>query len=190
MNGDKDIQAKLRIEKSVRELIIPAITEDPNREGLRDTPRRFAEMILELTEGLRGEPPEITTFERGKSDQMIVVKGISYWSLCEHHIVPFYGQVHVGYLPQSLIAGLSKFSRVIDYFSRRLQIQEHMTAQIADFLTNKLHPEGLIVVVEGTHLCISMRGVQKPNQVTITSAMRGDIDRNEFFDILKVSNGK
>lgn len=182
---DSLMAERFDLEKMTREILLPVLGENLEREGLKDTPRRYASMMLELTEGLRIEPPKITTFEKGDCDQMIVVSDIGFTSLCEHHILPFTGVVHIGYLPGDRIAGLSKFARVADYFSRRPQTQEYMTAQIADFLVNKLEPKGLIVLVEANHLCMSIRGVMKPNHSTITSAIRGEIHKEEFFDILK-----
>lgn len=163
--------------------------EEKNREGIKDTPARVAKMYLELTAGLRTEPPEITFFDRGDADQMVSITCLDYYSLCEHHLVPFYGKAHIGYLPDKKIAGLSKFGRIVDWFASRPQTQEHMTASIANHLAKEIEPAGLIVVVEGTHLCMSMRGVKKPNHITVTSAIRGKIDRNEFFDILKIERG-
>lgn len=160
--------------------------EDPNREGLLDTPKRVARMYLEMTRGLRTEAPKITTFSPEEPDQMVTVLDIDYWSMCEHHLVPFYGKVHIGYMPGDRIAGLSKFARVVDWYARRPQIQERFTAQIATFLYKELDPAGVIVAVSGTHLCMAMRGVEKPNHQTITSAIRGDIDKSEFFDLLKI----
>jgi len=185
-----DAQALVDIAAAVKEVLLPALGEKLDREGLRDTPRRFASMMLEMTSGLRDSAPEITTFERGDCDQMITVFDLDYYSLCEHHLVPFYGRAHVGYLPGDRIAGLSKFGRVVEHFAKRPQTQEYMTSQVADFLMKKLKPQGLIVVIEGRHLCMSMRGVKKPNHNTVTSAIRGDIPRKEFFDIMKArSNG-
>lgn len=162
---------------------------ETDREGLRDTPNRVAKMWLEITSGLRTPPPKMTTFDRGDNDQMITVLGIDYYSLCEHHLVPFYGQAHIGYIPGDRIVGLSKIARVVDWFAHRPQIQEQLTAQTADFLMRELQPRGLMVVVEGTHLCMVMRGVKKPNSVTVTSAIRGDFVRSEFLDLLKMRRG-
>lgn len=187
MNGT-DAKALVDIAKVVQETVLPAIGEK-ERDGLKDTPTRFAKMLLEMTEGLRSEPPKITQFDRGEADQMVAVLDLDYWSLCEHHLVPFYGKVHIGYVPQEKIAGLSKFGRIVDWFAHRPQTQETMTAQIAEHLKKQLDPKGIIVMVEGTHLCMAMRGVKKQNHMTSTSAIRGDIEKSEFFDILKVSKG-
>ena len=168
--------------------ILSEIGEDVKREGLLDTPNRVARMYMEMTEGLRIPPPKITTFSAGTTDQMVTLFGIDYHSLCEHHLVPFYGQVHVGYLPRKTLAGLSKFARIVDWFAKRPQIQEVMTSQIADFIIEALDPEGVIVVVEGVHMCMSMRGVKKPNHKTVTSAIRRDIPKDEFFDLWKAQH--
>jgi len=173
------------LEEFARNTLLPAIGEDVEREGVADTPRRYAAMMMELTSGLRAEPPPFTMFDRGNCDQMVVVSDLDYHSICEHHLVPFYGVAHIGYIPDKRIAGLSKFGRVVDYFSKRPQTQEYMTAQVADFLMAKMEPRGLIVVVEGHHLCMSIRGVKKANHSTITSAIRGSISKTEFFDIMK-----
>ena len=157
-----------------------------DREGLRDTPRRVAKMYLELTSGLRTPPPEMVTFDARGMDQMVTVLGIDYSSLCEHHLLPIYGRVHFGYVPRDRIVGLSKFGRLVDWVSHRPQIQEAMTAQLADLIFEALRPTGVIVVVEGTHLCMSMRGVKKTGHKTVTSAIRGSVPKDEFLDILKV----
>lgn len=186
MTGN-DAKSLVDISRAV-EVVLAGVGETMDREGLRDTPTRVARMYLEMTEGLRTPPPDITLFSRGENDQMVTVSEIEYWSMCEHHLVPFYGRVHVGYIPQEYIAGLSKFARVVDWFAKRPQIQEQMTSQIADHLMKVLSPKGVIVVVEGTHLCMAMRGVRKPNHRTVTSAIRGDIDRGEFFAVVGMSN--
>lgn len=178
-------EKKLSAISEATKIILGSIGEDINREGLLDTPKRVAKMYLEITSGLRSDPPVMTTFSRGNCDQMITILDMDYHSLCEHHLVPFYGRVHIGYLPNERIAGLSKFGRVVDWYARRPQIQEQFTAQIADFIMDRLSPHGVIVVVEGTHMCMSMRGVRKPNHKTITSAIRGTLPKDEFFDILK-----
>lgn len=172
-------------------LLLKSIGEDTDREGLLDTPKRVGRMYFELTSGLRDPAPKITCFNKGNNDQLIAVLDIDFWSLCEHHLVPFYGRVHIGYLPDKQIAGLSKFGRIVDWFAKRPQIQEEMTANIADFIVEKVAPMGVIVVVEASHLCAIMRGVQKPNQLMVTSAIRGNIPKDEFFKMLEMrKNGK
>ncbi len=182
MNDAKEL---VSISHAVTDLLTN-IGEKVDREGLTDTPARVAKMYMEITSGLRDPEPKITTFSAEGQKQMITVLDIDYWSLCEHHLVPFYGRVHIGYLPNEFLAGLSKFARIIDWYSKRPQIQENMTSQIVDFINDKLQPKGVIAVIEGTHLCMSMRGVKKPNHVTVTSAIRGEIPKEEFFDILKL----
>jgi GTP cyclohydrolase IA len=165
-----------RIEKAVREILI-AIGEDPDREGLLDTPARVARAYAEQFEGLRQRPEDVlrTVFDAGH-DEMVLVKDIEVASVCEHHLVPFYGQAHVGYIPneKGQITGLSKLARLVDMYARRPQIQERMTSQIADAMVANLTPRGVIVVVEAEHLCMTMRGVRKPGAKTMTSAVRGD----------------
>lgn len=168
------------------ETLLKGVGENATREGLIDTPKRVAKMYMELTSGLRDPAPKVTTFSTGKYDQLITVFDLEYSSLCEHHLVPFVGKAHIGYIPGDSIIGLSKFGRVVDWFARRPQIQEQLTEQIADFLCEKLNPKGLIVVVEGTHMCMSIRGVKKPGHITMTSAIRGNLPKDEFFDLMKV----
>jgi len=165
-----------RIEKAVREILI-AIGEDPDRDGLLDTPARVARAYAEQFVGLRQRPEDVlrTVFD-ADHDEMVLVKDIEVASVCEHHLVPFYGQAHVGYIPneKGQITGLSKLARLVDVYARRPQIQERMTSQIADALVTNLTPRGVIVVVEAEHLCMTMRGVRKPGAKTLTSAVRGD----------------
>jgi GTP cyclohydrolase I len=164
-----------RAERAVRELLI-AIGEDPAREGLKDTPARVARAYAELTAGLRMEPKDVltTTFDIGH-DEMVLVRGIELWSMCEHHLVPFTGVAHVGYIPaeSGKITGLSKLARLVDVYAKRPQVQERLTTQIADSLMEILEARGVIVVIEAEHLCMTMRGVRKAGARTITSAVRG-----------------
>lgn len=166
-----------RAAAAVRELLI-AIGEDPDRDGLRETPDRVARAWHELTSGLRAAADDVltTTFDVGH-DEFILVKDLEMWSLCEHHLVPFTGVAHVGYIPAAdgRITGLSKLARLVDVFARRPQVQERLTAQVADALTRILQPRGAIVVVEAEHLCMTMRGVRKPGSRTVTSAVRGQL---------------
>jgi len=166
-----------RIEAAVHELLV-AIGEDPSREGLRETPSRFARAYEEMFRGLREDPAEVltTTFELGH-DEMILVKDIEVASTCEHHLVPFYGFAHVGYIPgaDGRITGLSKIARLVDVFAKRPQVQERLTTQVADSLSRLLEPAGVIVVIEAEHLCMTMRGVRKPGAKTLTSAVRGQM---------------
>jgi GTP cyclohydrolase I len=154
------------------------VGEDPDREGLRETPARVARAYAETFAGLRQEPEDVltTTFELGH-EEMVLVKDIEVYSTCEHHLVPFHGVAHVGYIPNEngAVTGLSKLARLVEVFARRPQVQERMTSQIADSLMKILQPLGVIVVVECEHLCMSMRGVRKPGSRTVTSAVRGQM---------------
>ena len=164
-----------RAEAAVRELLA-AIGEDPTREGLRDTPARVARAYAELTSGMRMAPEDVltTTFDIGH-DEMILVRDIELWSMCEHHLVPFTGVAHVGYIPaeSGKITGLSKLARLVDVYAKRPQVQERLTTQVADALMEILEARGVIVVIEAEHLCMTMRGVRKAGARTITSAVRG-----------------
>lgn len=162
-----------RIERAVRE-ILAAIGEDPEREGLRDTPARVARMYAELFSGLRAEPAvHLRRVFEEKYDELVLVRDISFNSMCEHHLLPFSGVAHVGYLPNGKVAGLSKLARVVEDISRRPQVQERMTHQIADLLAAELAAKGVVVVLEATHTCMTIRGVRKPGSVMVTSAVRG-----------------
>jgi GTP cyclohydrolase I len=164
-----------RIEKAVREILI-AIGEDPERDGLRRTPERMASMYAEIFGGLHEDPAEhlTVTFE-ADHDEMVMVRDIAMISSCEHHLVPFSGRAHVAYIPgpDGRITGLSKIARLVDGFARRPQVQERLTTQIADALVSELKPDGVLVMIEAEHLCMSMRGVKKPGALTVTSAVRG-----------------
>ena len=166
-----------RAAAAVRELLF-AIGEDPDREGLRDTPDRVARAYAELTSGLRQLPTDVltTTFDLGH-DEMVLVRDIELWSMCEHHLVPFTGHAHIGYIPNDSgrITGLSKLARLVDMYSRRLQVQERLTTQVAEALMDILEARGAIVVIEAEHLCMTMRGVKKPGSKTVTSAVRGSM---------------
>jgi len=166
-----------RVEAAVRELLI-GIGEDPDREGLRETPARVARAYKEAFSGLDADPSEVlgTRFNIDHRD-MVLVKDIELWSYCEHHLVPFTGLAHVGYIPgeNKQIVGLSKLARLVDVFAKRPQVQERLTTQIADALMSELRPAGAIVVIEAEHLCMSMRGVHKPGSRTVTSAVRGTL---------------
>jgi GTP cyclohydrolase I len=165
------------VEQAIRDLL-RAIGEDPDREGLRETPARVARAYAEMFAGLRADPGEVltTTFDLGH-EEMVLVKDIEVYSTCEHHLVPFHGVAHVGYIPDARgrITGLSKLARLVDLYARRPQVQERLTSQIADALVEHLEPRGVIVVVECEHLCMAMRGVRKPGSRTVTSAVRGEM---------------
>ncbi|MFE4538937.1 GTP cyclohydrolase I FolE [Streptomyces scopuliridis] len=179
LDGESPIREfdEKRAENAVRELLI-AVGEDPDREGLRATPGRVARAYREIFAGLWQTPEEVltTTFDLGH-DEMVLVKDIEVMSSCEHHLVPFVGVAHVGYIPSvdGKITGLSKLARLVDVFARRPQVQERLTTQIADSLMEILDPRGVIVVVECEHMCMTMRGVRKPGAKTITSAVRGQL---------------
>ncbi|GEK22526.1 GTP cyclohydrolase 1 [Cellulomonas xylanilytica] len=166
-----------RVEAAIRELLV-AVGEDPDREGLRETPARVARAYREIFAGLYQEPADVltTTFDLGH-EEMVLVKDIEVFSTCEHHLVPFHGVAHVGYIPAAdgRITGLSKLARLVDVYARRPQVQERLTSQIADALVAELQPRGVIVVIECEHLCMSMRGVRKPGSRTVTSAVRGQM---------------
>ena len=166
-----------RAAAAVRELLL-AVGEDPDREGLRDTPARVARAYTEIFAGLRQNPADVlnAVFDIGH-EEMILVKDIEVYSTCEHHLVPFHGVAHVGYIPgrDGRVTGLSKLARLVDVFARRPQVQERLTGQIADSLVETLAPAGVVVVVECEHLCMSMRGVRKPGSRTVTSAVRGQM---------------
>jgi GTP cyclohydrolase I len=163
-----------KIEKAIKE-ILSAIGEDVNREGLKDTPKRVAAMYIDLFSGLHKDPAkELTLFKQGEHEEMVMVKDIPFYSICEHHLVPFVGKAHVVYIPtKGKITGLSKLIRVVEAFAKRPQVQERLTGDIADCLMNKLKPRGVLVVIEAEHLCMSMRGVKKPGTLAVTSAVRG-----------------
>ena len=166
---------KPRIEGAVRE-ILEAIGEDPDREGLLRTPERVADMFEEIFAGLSDDPDDHLSVTFGADhDEMIMVKDIPLYSMCEHHLVPFLGRAHVAYIPNAngRITGLSKLARLVESYARRPQVQERLTSQIADHIDEKLSPRGVLVVIEAEHLCMSMRGVQKPGTTTVTSAVRG-----------------
>ncbi|WP_309081690.1 GTP cyclohydrolase I FolE [Zhihengliuella sp.] len=166
-----------RIERAVRE-ILEAIGEDPDRDGLLDTPKRVAKAYAEFFSGLHERPGDLldTTFDIDHSE-LVLVKDIPFYSTCEHHLVPFHGSAHVGYIPgeHGKVTGLSKLARLVELYARRPQVQERLTTQIADALVEHLAPRGVIVVVECEHMCMSMRGVQKPGARTVTSAVRGQL---------------
>ena len=172
--------------------VIVNLGEDPSREGLLKTPERVAKAMQFLTQGYDQNPQEIlkSAMFAEKYDEMVIVKNIEVYSLCEHHMLPFFGKCHIAYIPNGHIVGLSKFPRMVDAFSRRLQVQERLTDQIRDCLDETLNPQGVAVCIEAQHLCMQMRGVQKQNSITTTSAFSGafmeeDITRQEFMSLVK-----
>ncbi|MFO1427242.1 MAG: GTP cyclohydrolase I FolE [Steroidobacteraceae bacterium] len=177
--------------EAVRRLL-SYIGEDPDREGLRETPLRFLKAWEEYTRGYREKPEDVLkAFEDGaeRVDEMVIVRDIPVYSLCEHHLAPFFGKAYVGYVPDRRILGLSKISRLVEIYSRRLQVQERLTNQIADALDGHLHPQGVAVVIECRHMCMESRGVRHPGTATVTSALRGSIKSNpdtrrEFLSLI------
>lgn len=171
--------------------ILKLLGENPDREGLLKTPERVAKAMLTLTRGYDMDPSEILKSARFKEEysQMVIVKDINFYSLCEHHMLPFYGKVHVAYIPNGIITGLSKIARVVDVFSHRLQVQERMTLQIKNCIQEALNPLGVMVVVEAKHMCMQMRGVEKQNSVTTTSDFCGAFNqaktREEFLQLIR-----
>jgi GTP cyclohydrolase IA len=173
--------------------ILKEIGEDPCRDGLQNTPLRVDRAFRFLTSGYRMDPDELLNkalFDVAY-DEMVIVRDIEVFSLCEHHLLPFFGKCHVGYIPNGRVIGLSKIPRLVDMFARRLQVQERLTTQIADTINNKIHPRGVAVVVEAQHLCMIMRGVEKQNSVAVTSSMLGAFKdnqntRNEFLNLVRI----
>jgi GTP cyclohydrolase I len=179
-----------RIERAVREILL-ALGEDPDREGLRRTPARVAESYAELFAGLREDPRRHlgVTFDEGHKE-MVVLRDIPFASLCEHHLLPFTGHAHIGYIPQGRVVGLSKLARLVDGYARRPQVQERLTSEIADALMEEVRPDGCGVVIEAVHTCMTIRGIHKPGATMVTSAVRGGFRRRadtraEFFAIVR-----
>lgn len=179
-----------QIEEHVK-AILRLIGEDVDREGLQDTPARVVRMYEEIFAGYSIDPRDVlgVTFDE-KHEELVIVKDIVYYSQCEHHMAPFFGKIHIGYIPSGKIAGLSKFARLVEAITRKLQVQERITSEIADILEEVLSPHGVMVVVEGEHLCMCSRGVKKPGSKTITSAVRGVFrtdaaSRSEFLSLIK-----
>lgn len=181
-----------RIEKAIREILF-AIGEDPDREGLVDTPKRIAKMYGEIFGGMTVDPKDHLQvfFQEEKHEELVLVKDIPFYSTCEHHLVPFFGKAHVGYLPKNgKLTGLSKLARVVDDVAKRPQLQERITCSVADAIMEVLDPHGVIVVVEAEHMCMTMRGIKKPGSKTITSAVRGIFNtdakaRSEAMTLIK-----
>ena len=179
-----------KIKRAVHDILI-AIGEDPLREGIKETPRRIAEMYTEVLSGMKEDPKEVLSvgFEEGHNE-MVILKDIPFYSMCEHHLLPFYGMVHIGYIPKGRVVGASKLGRVVEILAKRPQLQERLTTQIADTIVEALQPQGVAVVIEAEHLCMTMRGVKKPGSNIVTSAMRGSfrtraVTRAEFLSLIK-----
>ncbi len=171
---------KKKIEKAIRDILV-AIGEDPKRKDILNTPRRVAEMYEEIFSGLKEDPQkELEVVLDQKHEEIILLKGIPIYSVCEHHLLPFLGKAHIAYIPKGgRVTGLSKLARVVDILSKRPQVQERLTTQVAEIIMSKLKPQGCMVVIEAEHMCISMRGVKKPGTLTVTSAVRGIFKKNE-----------
>ena len=181
-----------RIKRAVREILL-AVGEDPEREGLRETPARVARMYAEVFSGLKDDAAiHLRKTFTQKYDEMVLVKDITFESMCEHHLLPFIGKAHVAYLPNGKIVGLSKLARVIEVVSRRPQVQERITETVADLIEQELHPKGVAVVLEAEHFCMCMRGVRKPGSMTTTSAMRGGFKANHStrMELMSLIYGK
>ncbi len=162
-----------RIEKAVKEILI-AIGEDTNREGLKGTPERVGKMYAELLAGMREDPKDhLRSVFTENYDEIVLLRDIPFYSICEHHLMPFIGSAHVAYLPTGMVLGVSKLARIVDCFARRLQTQERLTYQIADLIMDSLHPQGVAVVLEASHSCTTIRGIKKPGSTMVTSALRG-----------------
>lgn len=176
---------------SLNKRILELLGEDPNREGLLKTPERVAKSLRFLTKGYREDPAAVLRAATFREDyqQMVIVRDIDFFSLCEHHMLPFYGKAHVGYIPNKYITGLSKIPRVVDIFARRLQVQERLTTQIKDCIQETLNPLGVIVVIEARHMCMQMRGIEKQNSITTTSDFTGAFadktTRDEFLNLIE-----
>ena len=181
-----------RIERAVREILL-AIGEDPERDGLLGTPGRVARMYAEQFAGLRQEPEDVlTTVFDAEHDEIVLVRDIDMYSMCEHHLVPFNGKMHIGYIPSNAVIGISKLPRIAEMFARRLQVQERLTKEVANAVMDVLKPQGVAVVMESSHLCMVMRGVQKTGSTTITSCVLGCFERkektrNEFLSLIGVN---
>jgi GTP cyclohydrolase IA len=181
-----------KLQQAIR-MILEAIGEDPEREGLKETPLRVAKMYKEVFSGLQQDPKEHlqTCFMEDQHEEMVLVKDISLYSMCEHHLLPFYGTAHIAYIPaEGRIVGLSKLVRVVECVARRPQLQERLTSTVADVIMEVLRPKGVVVVVEAEHLCMSIRGVKKPGSTTVTSAVRGifrrnQVSRSEAFSLIR-----
>lgn len=186
---------KPRIEAAFKEILL-AIGEDVDREGLRETPSRVARMYEEIFSGLHADPSEhlLKQFSAEKHDEMVLIKDIPVYSMCEHHFMPFYGVAHVAYIPkrEGAITGLSKIARTVEGYAKRPQVQERLTTEIADAVMRRLNPQGVLVVIEAEHMCMTMRGVKKPGSKTITSAVRGNFKTNDATraEAFALINGK
>lgn len=185
----KNVVDAARLKSAIHELLL-AVGEDPSRDGLVETPRRIADMYAEIFGGLTIDPKEYLKvgFEVAHSE-MVILREIPFYSMCEHHFLPFHGEAHIGYIPDGRVVGISKLARVVEAYARRPQLQEQLTSQIAEAVMDGLHPDGVAVVIEAEHLCMTMRGVKKPGSRMVTSAMRGQfkdssVTRSEFLSLV------
>lgn len=191
MQAEEDMSQEVYELKVHYKQILSLLGEDVEREGLLKTPERVAKAMLTLTKGYRMDPKAVLNSAKFKEDyrQMVIVKDINFYSLCEHHMLPFYGKAHVAYIPNGYITGLSKIARVVDIFSHRLQVQERMTTQIKECIQDTLNPLGVMVVIEAKHMCMQMRGVEKQNSITTTSDFTGAFNqaktREEFMNLIR-----
>ncbi len=181
-----------RIRKAVKEILL-AVGEDTEREGLKKTPERVARMYAELLGGMHEDPKKYLSIFRESYDEIVLLRDVPFYSICEHHLMPFIGSANVAYLPSGTVLGVSKLARIVDCFARRLQTQERLTYQIADFIMNSLKPQGVAVVLEASHSCMTIRGIKKPGSVMVTSALRGIFkkdprSRNEVMSLMHNSN--
>ena len=177
-NKNKTSVDNKKIEKAIREILL-AVGEDPEREGLKKTPERVARMYGELLGGMHEDPKQhLRSVFTENYDEIVILRGIPFYSICEHHLMPFIGHAHVAYLPSGAVLGISKLARIVDCFARRLQGQERLTYQIADFMMNNLKTQGVAVVLEASHSCMTIRGIKKPGSVMVTSAVRGIFKRD------------
>lgn len=191
MNESFRERAVREIRESAVRTLLGTIERDPYREGLQDTPKRVAKMYAEIFSGYSEDPKNIlsTTFNDEDHHEMVIVKDITFYSHCEHHMVPFFGKAHIGYIPNGSVVGISKLARLVECFARRLQIQERLTSQIADSIMEVLHPLGVAVVIEAEHMCMTMRGAKAPGTKTMTAGMRGVFltepqIRQEFYQLI------
>ncbi|UCE99413.1 MAG: GTP cyclohydrolase I FolE [Planctomycetota bacterium] len=192
-NKDKKSIDAERIKKAVTEILL-AIGEDTEREGIKETPARVANMYAELLAGMNENPKEhLRSVFTENYDEIVLLRNIPFYSICEHHLMPFIGSAHVAYLPAGAVLGVSKLARIVDCFARRLHVQERLTNQIADFIMNSLKPRGVAVVLEAAHSCMTIRGIKKPGSIMVTSALRGIFkrdpkSRNEVMTLMHTSN--
>ncbi len=195
MNSSKKTTIDMeRIQKAVKE-ILSAVNEDVEREGLKETPSRVARMYAELLAGMDDDPKQCLSVFSENYDEIVLLRDVPFYSICEHHLMPFIGTAHVAYLPAGVVLGVSKLARIVDCFARRLQIQEKLTNQIADFIMDNLKPRGVAVVLEASHSCMTIRGIKKPGSVMVTSSLRGIFrsdpkSRSEIMSLMHKGNNK